>query len=332
MNFRFAYPEILSLFVLVFAWLLFIRYRKPASITYSITHSLSNIASGYGDLNIAMIPVMLRTACLSLLIIAAARPQLYSVEKDVRSPGVDIMLLIDTSGSMQALDFRLNNRPVTRLAAIKKVVRDFIKKRKTDRIGLVVFGKEAFTQCPLTMDKGLLLELIKRMKVGMAGDSTAIGSAIAVGAKRLKDIKAKSKIMILLTDGRNNAGEITPEQAAEAAHALGIKIYTIGVGKKGPVPFKVRTLFGIRTIYQRVDLDDAALKRIAKIGGGKYFSAANTKELSKVYDMIDKEQKTEVKIKEFFHFHELYHFFLIPALVLFCIEVILRSTLLRIIP
>jgi len=331
MNFRFAYPEILSALALVFAWFLFIRYRKPASITYSITQSLSKTA-GYRNLNITMIPVLLRAACVTLLIIAAARPQLYSTEKDVRSYGVDIMLLIDTSGSMQALDFHLNNRPVTRLAAIKKVVSDFIKKRKTDRIGLVVFGKEAFTQCPLTMDKGLLLNLIKRMKIGMAGDSTAIGSAIALGGKRLKGIRAKAKIIILLTDGRNNAGEITPEQAAEAVHALGIKIYTIGVGGKGPVPFKVKTLFGTRTIYQRVDLDDAALKRIARIGGGKYFSASSTKELSKVYTMIDKEQKTETKVKEFFHFHELYHLFLIPALILLGIEVILRSTLLRTIP
>jgi Ca-activated chloride channel family protein len=140
------------------------------------------------------------------------------------------MLCLDTSGSMQALDFKLDGNPVSRLTAVKKVVSDFIEKREMDRIGLVVFGEEAFTQSPLTMDKGLLLGLVKKMEIGMAGDRTAIGSAIAIGGKRLKDLKAQSRILILLTDGRNNAGNISPEQAADAVRALGVKIYAIGVG------------------------------------------------------------------------------------------------------
>jgi Ca-activated chloride channel family protein len=278
------------------------------------------------------IPQALRIACLVLLVFAAARPQLYNVSREIRSPGVDIMLCLDTSGSMQALDFELDGEPVDRLTAVKKVVSDFIKKRETDRIGLVVFGEEAFTQSPLTMDKGLLLGLTEKMTIGMAGDRTAIGSAIAIGGKRLKDLDAKSKILILLTDGRHNAGDVTPEQAAEAVRALGVKIYTIGAGGPGPAPFKVRTIFGERIVHQRVDLDEQTLKKVARIGEGKYFRAADSNQLAEIYDIIDRQEKTEVKVKEFFHFRELYHYFLIPCLMLLGMEILLRTTLLRVIP
>lgn len=274
----------------------------------------------------------LRTGCLILLIVAASRPQLYNVSRDIRSAGVDIMLCLDTSGSMRALDFQLDGEPVSRLTAVKKVVSEFVKKREMDRIGLVVFGEEAFTQSPLTMDKGLLLSLVGDMEIGMAGDRTAIGSAVAIGGKRLKDLKAKSKILVLLTDGRNNAGDITPEQAADAVRALGVKIYAIGVGGKGPAPFKVKTLFGTRIVHQRVDLDEKTLKNVAKIGDGMYFRAADSKQLSEIYDIIDREEKTEIKVKEFFHFRELYHYFLIPALILFGLEIFLRTTIVRVIP
>jgi Ca-activated chloride channel family protein len=242
------------------------------------------------------------------------------------------MLCLDTSGSMEAMDFKLDSEPVTRLTAVKKVVNDFIRKREADRIGLVVFGEEAFTQSPLTMDRGLLSGLVERMEIGMAGDRTAIGSAVAIGGKRLKDLEAKSKILILLTDGRNNAGSITPEQAAESVKAFGVKIYSIGVGGTGPAPFKVRTLFGTRIVHQRVDLDEETLRKIAGIGGGKYFRAADSESLSEIYDIIDREEKTEVKVKEFFHFRELYLYFLIPALILLLSEMTLRLTVLRVIP
>jgi Ca-activated chloride channel family protein len=321
----------LLILILVTVWLAYQLWKKPPCITYSLTSIISRLAKVKSSYP-AKIPLLLRTGCLVLLVIAAARPQLYNISRDIKSSGVDIMLLIDTSGSMQALDFKLDDQAVTRLTAVKKVVSDFIKKRKMDRIGLVAFGEEAFTQCPLTMDKGLLLQLVKKMSIGMAGDRTAIGSAIGVGGKRLKDLKAKSKIIILLTDGRNNAGYITPEQAAEAVQALEIKTYTIGVGGKGLAPFKVKTLLGTRIIHQRVDLDDETLKKVAKTCGGKYFSAADSKELAQVYDMIDKEQKTEIKVKQFFNFKELYHYFLIPALILLCLETLLRSTILRTIP
>jgi Ca-activated chloride channel family protein len=245
---------------------------------------------------------------------------------------VDIIMCLDTSGSMRALDFKLDDKPVTRLTAVKKVVGEFIKKREVDRIGLVVFGEEAFTQAPLTLDKGLLLGLVDKMTIGMAGDRTAIGSALAIAGKRLKDLKAASKILILLTDGRHNAGELTPEQAAEAVRALGVKIYTIGVGGRGPAPFQVQSLFGTRIVHRQVDLDEATLKKIADIGGGKYFRAADTEGLAEIYDIIDGAEKTEVKVKEFFHFRELYPYFLIPALVLLGLEILLKTTVLRTVP
>lgn len=331
MIFRFAYPVILILLIAVSGWLVFSLWRRPSSITYSITSVIAQMSGGANRLFVRL-PTILRAACMILLVLAAARPQLYNVSKDVLSPGVDIMLCLDTSGSMEAMDFKLDSEPVTRLTAVKKVVNDFIKKREADRIGLVVFGEEAFTQSPLTMDKGLLLGLVERMEIGMAGDRTAIGSAVAIGGKRLKDLEAKSKILILLTDGRNNAGSITPEQAAEAVKAFGVKIYSIGVGGTGPAPFKVRTLFGTRIVHQRVDLDEDTLRKIARIGGGKYFRAADSEKLSEIYDIIDREEKTEVKVKEFFHFRELYLYFLIPALIMLVVEMTLRFTVLRVIP
>lgn len=331
MMFRFAYPVLLFLLLAVAGWVVVSVWRKPPSITHSMTSRLAQLA-GSGNQLLARVPMALRTGCLILMILAASRPQFYNVSRDIRSPGVDIMICLDTSGSMRALDFQLDKEPVSRLTAVKKVVSDFIKKREMDRIGLVVFGQEAFTQSPLTMDKGLLLGLVEDMKIGMAGDRTAIGSAIAIGGKRLKDLKAKSKILVLLTDGRNNAGDVTPEAAAEAVHALGVKIYAIGVGGKGPAPFKVKSFFGTRIVYQRVDLDEKTLMNVAKTGAGEYFRAADSKRLSEIYDIIDKQEKTEIKVKEFFHFRELYYYFLFPALLLLGLEIFLKTTVIRVIP
>ncbi len=331
MMFRFAYPVFLALILVVAGWLIFALRRKPASITYSMTSAMTQLA-GSGRLLWDKTPLALRTISLILLVLAAARPQLYNVSREIRSPGVDIMLCLDTSGSMEALDFQLDDKPVTRLTAVKKVVNDFIQKREMDRIGLVVFGEEAFTQSPLTLDKGLLLGLVEKMEIGMAGDRTAIGSAIAVGGKRLKDLKAKSKTLILLTDGRNNAGDITPEEATAAVRSLDVKLYAIGVGGKGPAPFRVKTVFGSQLVHQQVDLDETTLRKVANIGGGKYFRAADSKQLSEIYDIIDREEKTEIKVKEFFHFQELYYYFLVPALFFLTLEVLLKNTFLRVIP
>jgi Ca-activated chloride channel family protein len=331
MMFRFAYPVLFVLLAGVAGWLVFALRKKPTGITHSMAARLVDLAGKSGAVR-QRIPPALRASCLVLLVLTAARPQFYNVSREIRSPGVDIIMCIDTSGSMQALDFKLDNTPVDRLTAVKKVAGDFIRKREVDRIGLVVFGEVAFTQAPLTLDKGLLLGLVDKMTIGMAGDSTAIGSALAIGGKRLKDLKAKSKILILLTDGRSNAGELTPEQAAEAVQSLGVKIYTIGVGGRGPAPFKVPSLFGSQIVHRQVDLDEATLKKIAAIGGGKYFRATDTAGLAEIYDIIDRAEKTEVKVKEFFHFRELYPYFLIPALILLGLEIILKSTILRTVP
>ncbi len=331
MTFRLAYPEVLVLLIPVAGWLVWALRRRPIGITYSMTTMIARLAGGTGRL-VGRIPLVLRALCLVLLVIAAARPQLYNVSREIKSPGVDIMICLDTSGSMQALDFTLDGEPVSRLAAVKKVVGEFIEKREMDRIGLVVFGTEAFTQSPLTLDKGLIMDLVKRMEIGMAGEKTAIGSAIAVGGKRMKDLKAKSKILILLTDGKQTAGSLTPAEAAEAARALGIKIYTIGVGSTGSAPFPVQTPFGPRIVRQVVEMDEETLMKVADIGQGQYFRAADTERLQEIYDIIDRQEKTEAVVKEFFHFRELYPWFLVPALLLLIAEFLLRATVLRVIP
>ena len=331
MMFRFAYPLLLLLLLPVAGWLVFAWRKKPSGLTHSMTSRMAALAGG-GAGWLRRFPILLKACILILLAITAARPQLYNVSRDIQSPGVDIVLCLDTSGSMQALDFTLDGAPVSRLTAVKKVVSDFIKKRETDRIGLVVFGEEAFTQAPLTVDKGLLLGLVDKMTIGMAGDRTAIGTAIAIGGKRLKEIEAKAKILILLTDGRQNSGSISPEAAAQAVRALGIKIYTIGVGGEGPAPFKVKTFLGEQTVYERVDLDEKTLKKVAETGGGRYFRASDSKELSQVYDIIDHAEKRDVKVKEFFHFKELYLYFLIPAVFLFVFKILLETLILRVLP
>ena len=331
MMFRLAYPMLLFLWGIVAGWLVWRLKRKPVGITYSLATRLYRLTSRTGQWA-GKIPLILRTGCLVLLVFAAARPQLYNVSRDIQSPGVDIILCLDTSGSMQALDFTLDGNPVSRLAAVKKVVGDFIEKRELDRIGLVVFGTQAFTQSPLTLDKGLLMDLVKRMKIGMAGDKTAIGPAIAVGGKRLKKLDAKTKILVLLTDGRQTIEGLAPAEAAEALQALGIKIYTIGVGGTEPAPFPVNTPFGTRIIRQRVDLDEGTLMKVAEIGRGKYFRAAETDRLQEIYDIIDEQEKTEVEIKAFFHFKELYFWFLVAGMILLVTEIAIRATVLRTIP
>lgn len=332
MSFRFAHPVLLAvLLVLTLLWLVVrLRHRPPAAI-FSTTAALIRVLGG-GERLKARVPLILRTSAFILLAFAAGRPQLYNVSHETLSPGVDIILCLDTSGSMQALDFTLDEKPVMRLTAVKKVVSDFIAKREHDRIGLVVFGEAAFTQAPLTMDKGLLLQLVEGMQIGMAGDRTAIGDAVAVSAKRLKDLKAPSKILILLTDGRSNTGHLAPVQAAEAAAALGIKIYTIGVGGQGKAPFPVQTIFGQRLVNRPVDLDEQTLIEVANIGGGKFFLASDTKGLEGIYAIIDQAEKREVKVKEFFHFKELYRWCLFPAIALLVAALGLELTVMRVVP
>ena len=252
--FRFEDPWLLL--ILLSLPILILRERTIASvINYSSLASLKAVSQHHSKIK-AMVPIVLRFIAITLFIIAFARPQEGHKRTEILSQGVDIVLAIDTSGSMQALDFKKNETQVTRLSVVKDVVAEFVKNRETDRIGMVVFGANAFTQCPLTLDQNILLSFLDKLKIGMAGDATAIGSAIGISARRLKDLESKSKVIILLTDGRNNSGAISPLQAAEIAKSLGIKVYTIGVGKRGKAPFLVDSIFGKRLIYQNVDIDE----------------------------------------------------------------------------
>lgn len=274
----------------------------------------------------------LKIIALILIVLGAARFQKGRKTLEVITHGVDIILAIDTSGSMKAEDFHVQGERVTRLDAVKHVVNGFVKGRSSDRLGMVVFGSMAFTQCPLTLDHGVFLTFLKDLEIGMAGEQTAIGSAIGAAVNRLKDLESKSKVLILLTDGANTAGEMDPLQAAEIARAFGIKIYTIGVGSKGEVPFLVQTIFGPQYQYIRSDLNETALTEIARLTDGKYFRAQNLRELEEIYQEIDSLEKTKAKVKEHMEYQELFHLFVIPALLLLLLDRILDLTLFRRIP
>jgi len=328
--FRFEDPWLLLTLVLI--PILIIRERSIANtIDYSSLSSLKAV-NQYHYKVLALTPTILKFIAITLFIIAFARPQEGSKRTEILSQGVDIILAIDTSGSMQALDFKKNDAQVTRLSVVKDVITEFVKHREMDRMGMVVFGANAFTQCPLTLDQSILLSFIDKLKIGMAGDATAIGSAIGISSKRLKDLKSKSKIIILLTDGRNNSGAISPIQAAEIAKSLGIKIYTIGVGKRGKAPFLVDSIFGKRLIYQDVDIDEKVLNKISKMTEGKYFRATDLKSLKNIYKQIDLLEKSEVKILDHSKYKELFHYFLIPGLFLLLIEIICSNSFLRRLP
>ena len=328
--FRFEDPWLLL--ILLSLPILILRERTIASvINYSSLASLKAVSQHHSKIK-AMVPIVLRFIAITLFIIAFARPQEGHKRTEILSQGVDIVLAIDTSGSMQALDFKKNETQVTRLSVVKDVVAEFVKNREMDRIGMVVFGANAFTQCPLTLDQSILLSFLDKLKIGMAGDATAIGSAIGISARRLKDLKSKSKVIILLTDGRNNSGAISPLQAAEIAKSLGIKVYTIGVGKRGKAPFLVDSIFGKRLIYQNVDIDEEVLNKISKMTDAKYFRATDLKSLKDIYKQIDLLEKSEVKSIDHSEHKELFHYFLIPGLILLLTEIVFSNSFLRRLP
>ncbi|OGQ94930.1 MAG: aerotolerance regulator BatA [Deltaproteobacteria bacterium RIFOXYA12_FULL_61_11] len=275
---------------------------------------------------------LVRLLVLGLCILGLARPQSGRKDTEVSSEGVDILLVLDTSGSMEALDFQLEGERTTRLEVVKKVVADFVRGRGNDRLGMVVFGEYAFTQCPLTLDHGIVMSFLDQLEIGMAGDATAIGDALATAVKRLKDVAGKSKVLVLLTDGRNNSGTMLPRTAAEIAKTYGIKVHTIGVGGKGKAPFLMDTFFGKRYVYQAVDLDEKTLRELASITGGTYFRATNTTALEEIYATIDKMEKVEVKVKEYMEYEELFSWLLLPALLLLLGEVVLANTRYRRLP
>lgn len=329
--FRFQDPWWFLLLGLI-PWLVYLHWKNPGgTLLYSSIGTLQALRPRRVDL-LAAIPIVLRCLAVALLVFSLARPQEGRKSTEILSAGVDIILAIDTSGSMRALDLKKDGKRVDRLTVVKDVVSEFIATREFDRMGMVVFGKEAFTQCPLTLDHNVLSTFLERLKIGIAGDSTAIGSAIGISVKRLKDLKSKSKVIILLTDGRNNTGSLTPFQAAEIAQIFGIKIYTVGVGTHGQAPFLVDSLFGQKLVYQDVELDEATLIKIADMTDGKYFRATDTDSLKKIYREINQLEKSEVKWIDHSEFKELFLFFLIPAMVLVLLELLLGETRLRRVP
>lgn len=265
-----------------------------------------------------------RTIAVTLLIIVLARPQTTDKFQDMTTEGIDIVLTLDISGSMLARDFRPD-----RLEASKNVATEFITGRPYDRIGLVVFSGESFTQCPLTTDHAVLINLMRELKSGMIEDGTAIGMGLATAVNRIKDSEAKSKVIILLTDGVNNRGEIAPATAAGIAKTYGIRVYTIGVGSQGVAPYPVQTPFGIQYQDMPVEIDEVILKEIARSTGGKYFRATDNDKLVQVYSEIDKLEKSKIDVKQFSRRDEKY---LLPAIIAFCLlilELLVRNTIFR---
>ena len=273
------------------------------------------------------VPIALRLAALGLFIIALARPQSISSKENVSTEGIDIVLLLDISGSMLAEDFSPN-----RMEAAKQVAEEFINGRANDRIGLVIFSAQSFTQCPLTTDYPVLKSLLKEVKSGMIADGTAIGLALANGVNRLKDSKAKSRVMILLTDGVNNRGEIDPITAAKIAATYAIRVYTVGVGAQGEAPYPVETPFGIQRRLIPVDLDEKSLTAVADMTGGKYYRATDNRKLKAIYKEIDQLERTKIEVTAYKRYSELFYGWLGAGLLALLLEVVLSSTLFRKIP
>jgi len=277
----------------------------------------------------------LRWIALTLLIVGLARPQIAGGQAPLKASGVDIAVAMDLSGSMIAEDFRLRGQQVNRLAIAKDTLRTFVEHRPSDRIGLVVFGTEAYVAAPPTLDHDFLRRVMDRVELGtINGEQTAIGSGLATAVNRLRGLKSKSRIVILLTDGQSNAGKISPLTAAEAAAALGVKVYTIGVGTRGLAPVPRGTdAFG-RKVYGQatVDIDEDTLRKIAAMTGGKYYRADSTETLRKIYDEIDALEKTEAKINKFAYVEEIMAWFVFPALGFLMLELILGQTVWRKLP
>jgi Ca-activated chloride channel family protein len=269
-------------------------------------------------------PMILRMVAIFIFVLALARPQAGQKEEEIITEGIDIMLTLDISGSMKAEDFA----PQNRLGAAKDVLREFIKSRHSDRIGLVVFSRFSFTQCPLTLDYGTLLELLDKIDIGMIEDGTAIGTAITNAVNRLRDSNVKSKIIILLTDGVNNAGKIDPLTAAKAAKALGVKIYTIGAGKPGGAMYPMEDpIFGKRYVHMDTEVDEVLLKNIADETGGLYFRAEDKEGLREIYKTIGRLEKTKIETKEYANYTELAVIFILPGFILLLLEIILANTI-----
>lgn len=285
------------------------------NVPYTYKHYLQHIFFGF------------RILAVALLIIALARPQSVDKWEDISTEGIDIVISLDISSSMLARDFKPD-----RLEASKELATEFISGRSDDRMGLVVFSGESFTQCPLTTDHAVVINMMRDIQTGMIEDGTAIGMGLATAINRLKDSKAKSKVIILMTDGVNNMGEIAPVTAAEIAQSFNIRVYTIGVGSRGMAPYPVQTQYGLQYRNMKVEIDEEVLKDIAETTNGKYFRATDNDQLKQIYQEIDKLEKSKIDVKEFRRKSEEYLLFVIIAGVLLFIEVLVRNTLLRGLP
>ncbi len=330
----FAHPYFLLLLLLlpVLAWLKGKIGFQPAFL-YSSVQLVRGI-TGITRSRAGSILLKLRWLALALFIIALARPQLGEGETKITASGIDIVIAIDLSGSMSSEDFELRGQRVNRLMIAKDVLQKFIDNRPNDRIGLVAFATDAYIAAPLTLDHDFLLQNLDRLEIAAPGkDQTAIGSALAAALNRLRELKSKSKIVILMTDGQNNAGKVPPLTAAEAAETLKVKVYTIGVGTRGLAPFPYIDAFG-RKDYKplQVDIDEETLTQIARRTGGKYYRADKTETLRSVYEEIDQLEKTEVEVKKYQRYRELFPLVALPGLVVLLLEVILNHTVWRKLP
>ncbi|MFH1941953.1 MAG: VWA domain-containing protein [bacterium] len=330
MFFRFADPQFLLLLALIplLGYWYFRRHRRRGATLRFSDLGVVKAVQRPSAARARHILFVLRMLIVGLLIVAFARPQSGMKSEEVITQGIDIVLAVDISSSMLAEDIQPN-----RVEAAKQVAAEFVKGRKNDRIGMVVFSGEAYTQCPLTLDYGILLNFLDEVHVGMIEDGTAIGMGLATAVNRLRTSEAKSKVIILLTDGRNNRGEIDPLTAAQAAQAFDVRIYTVGAGARGTAMYPVNDpFFGKRYVPIQVDIDDGLLTKIADMTGAKYFRATDRKSLEAVYKEIDAMEKTEIKVKEYTRYSELFFYLVGAAVILFLGEIGLAHTRFRKIP
>jgi Ca-activated chloride channel family protein len=315
----------------VLAWLRGRVAGQPAFLYSSV--ALVKGISAVSQSHAGKILRRLRWLVLGLLILGLARPQMGLGEQKIRASGVDIVVALDLSGSMLSEDFELQGKRANRLAIAKDVLKEFISKRGSDRIGLVAFAGRPYVVSPPTLDHEFVLNHIDRLDIGTVEDGTAIGAALAAALNRLGDLESKSRIVILMTDGQNNAGKIPPLTAAEAAETLGVRVYTIGVGTRGQAPMPVRDAFGNRR-YQMVDvdIDEDTLRKIAERTGGEYFRADSSRTLRDIYTQIDKLERTTVEAKRFQAYRELFPYLVLPAWVLLMVGTIVSNTVWRKLP
>jgi Ca-activated chloride channel family protein len=326
----FEYPKILFLLFLILplvAWYIFKTLRKKTSLQISTTMPFTKIKKGL-RYYLQHIPFALMCIAIAALIVAAARLRSVTTEETIDTEGIDIVLALDISTSMLARDFSPD-----RIEAAKKIATQFISERVSDRIGLVVFAGESFTQCPLTTDKVTLINVLSQVETGMIEDGTAIGNGLATAVARLKDSNAKSRVIILLTDGVNNMGEISPNMAAEMAEHYNLRVYTIGVGKQGMAPYPVTTIFGTTHFENRpVEIDEELLKEISSRTDGKYFRATDNKKLQEIYGEINAMEKTKTQIDSFNIYKEEYMPFALIGFGLLLLVILLRLFILKILP